>query len=324
MKAIMIRETGGPEVVRVEQVPDPVPAAGELLIAVETSGVNPVDVYHRQGTIYKPTLPYIPGWDGAGTVLAWGPDVPETAPAPGSRVWFHHRPGGTLAELTVAPANRVYPLPAGLSMEQGASIGVPYATAWRALRDRGELLSGNRVLIHGASGGVGVAAMQIAKALGAEFWATASTVAGRTLAYGSGAEAVFDHHDPDHFQAAKAATPDGRGFDIIIENLANVNLGRDLDLLAPNGRVVVVGNRGTVEINPRDLMARDADIRGMSLMVLSPELLTRTLRFVSRSVLNGEFIPVVGRVFPLEQAGEAQEAVLAGGADGKVVVRCRG
>jgi NADPH2:quinone reductase len=165
--------------------------------------------------------------------------------------------------------------------------------------------------------------MQIAKALGARFWATAGTDAGRKLAFALGAEAVFDHHDPEHFAAAKAASPEGRGFDIILENLANVNLGRDLDLLGANGRVVVVGNRGTVEINPRDLMARDADIRGMSLLVLTPEVLTRTLRFVSRSVQNGEFSPVVGRVFPLLEAGAAQEAVMAGGADGKVVVRCR-
>jgi NADPH2:quinone reductase len=165
--------------------------------------------------------------------------------------------------------------------------------------------------------------MQVSKALGAPFWATAGTDAGRTLAFGSGAEAVFDHHDPQHFATAQAATSDKRGFDIILENLANVNLGRDLEILAPGGRVVVVGNRGTVEINPRDLMARDADIRGMSLLVLTPDLLTRTLRFVSRSVQNGEFVPVVGRVFPLDQAGEAQEAVMAGGADGKVVIRCR-
>jgi NADPH2:quinone reductase len=324
MKAIVIQETGGPEVVLVRQVPDPVPGPEEVLIQVHASGVNPVDVYHRQGTIYKPQLPYIPGWDGAGDIVAIGSEVDATkVPELGSRVWFHHRPGGSLAELVAVPFDRVFALPDTLTYDQGAALGVPYATAWRALRDRGEIIPGCHVLIHGASGGVGLAAIQIALSHKALVWGTAGTREGRMLVMGSGAEAVFDHHDPDHFASSKAATDDARGFDIILENLANINLTKDLEILAPGGRVVVVGNRGTVEINPRDLMMRDADIRGMSLLVLQPQVLTRVLRYVQRGVLSGDFVPVVGQTYPLAEAGAAQERVIAGGADGKVVVRCQ-
>ncbi len=319
MKAIVVQEFGGPEVLRVEDVPVPMPGRGEILVRVHAAGVNPVDTYIRGGAYArKPSLPYTPGYDAAGVIDQVGEGVDGWAP--GARVYVAGTATlGTYAQWTLCTPSQVHPLPDHVSFEQGAAVGVPYGTAWRALFQRGEARPGDTVLVHGASGGVGVAAVQMARAAGMRTIGTAGSETGAALARAEGAELVFDHHAADYAERILEATG-GRGVDVVIVMLANVNLARDLALLAPNGRVVVVGNRGTIEINPRDTMARDADIRGMLLGNTPPGDLARIHAGIVAGLANRTLRPVVGRRFELADAPLAHEAVMAPGAHGKIVL----
>jgi len=320
MKAIVVHEFGGPEVLRVEEVPVPAPGRGEVLVRMHAAGVNPVDTYLRGGSYGRkpPSLPYTPGYDGAGLVQQVGEGVDGWAP--GARVYVAGTATlGTYAQWALCTASQVHPLPDHVSFEQGAAVGVPYGTAWRALFQRGAARPGDTVLVHGASGGVGVAALQMARAAGMRTIGTAGTDAGAALARAEGAELVFDHHAAGYAQRILEATG-GRGVDVVIEMLANVNLARDLTLLARHGRVVVVGNRGTIEINPRDAMTREADIRGMQLANTPPDDLARFHAGIAAGLANGTLQPVVGRRFQLADAPLAHEAVMSPGAHGKIVL----
>src|SRR5689334_14798875 len=248
MRAIVVHSFGAPDVMKSEDVPNPTPGPGQVLIRVRAAGVNPVDAYIRAGTYArKPTLPYVPGADLGGVVEAVGSGV--TRLIAGARVYGHAVPG-TYAELAVADEWQVNPLPDRISFQQGAALGVPYGTAWRALFIRARARAGETVLVHGASGGVGTAAVQLARAAGLRVLGTAGTDAGLKLIQEQGAHTVFNHRDADYRAGIFAATG-GRGADLILEMLANVNLDNDLDLLALHGRVVVIGNRGRIEIDPR-------------------------------------------------------------------------
>jgi NADPH2:quinone reductase len=321
MQAIVVRSFGGPEVLVLEEVPVPVPGPGELLVRLHAAGVNPVDTYVRAGAYSrKPPLPYTPGSDGAGTMEAIGESVEGWRV--GDRVYVAGtgRPdSGTCAQWTICAPSQVHPLPAPLSFDQGAAIGIPYGTAWRALFQRGDARPGDTVLVHGASGGVGVAALQMARAAGMRVFGTAGTAAGAALASTAGADLVFDHHAVGYEGQILEATG-GRGVDVVIEMLANVNLSRDLALLAPRGRVVVVGNRGTIQINPREAMARDADVRGMLLANTPPDDLARAHAGIGAGLAAGTLRPVVGKRFTLVEAPLAHEAVMAPGAHGKIVI----
>lgn len=318
MKAIRVKQFGGPEVLRLDEVPTPAPAAGEVLIRLEAAGVNPVDAYIRSGTYAaKPPLPYTPGKDGAGTVV----DAPEVAGLkPGDRVYIAGSLTGTYAEFALCSGAQAHPLPDRLTFAQGAAIGVPYATAFRALFDRAKVQAGETVLVHGASGGVGLAAVQLAVANGLRVLGTSGTTRGRALVLEQGAHAAFPHLTSHGSEELLAAT-DGQGADVILEMLANTNLGADLRMLKRGGRVVVVGSRGSVEIDPRDAMAREADIRGMLLMNATPAELAAIHAALGRGFADGTLRPVVGPEFPLADASRAHEAVLAGGAHGKIVLR---
>jgi len=196
---------------------------------------------------------------------------------------------------------------------------VPYATAYRALFQRARARAGEWVLVHGASGGVGVAAVQLARAAGLHVIGTGGTDEGRRLAREEGAHHVLDHRAPDYLEQAVALTG-GRGVDVILEMLANVNLDRDLGVLARRGRVVVIGNRGSIEINPRAAMTRDADILGMSLLNAPPEELSGIHAALVAGLEAGTLRPVVGRELPLAEAARAHAAVLEPGAYGKIVL----
>ena len=268
MKAIRVHEFGGPEVLGLEEVPKPQPGAGQVLVRMHAIGVNPVETYIRAGTYaYKPVLPYTPGNDGAGVVEQVSADVNEFKP--GDRVYTAGSISGTYAEFALCKAEQVHPLPANVSFAQGAAMGTPYATAYRGLFQRGEAKPGETVLVHGASGGVGTAAVQLARARGLRVFGTAGSDEGRKLAREQGAHGVFDHRAPDHLIQIMKATG-GRGVDVIVELLANVNLGKDLTILAKGARVAIIGSRGRVEIDPRDAMQRDADLRGMAMPNTSP------------------------------------------------------
>lgn len=317
MKAIVVREFGGPEVMKLEEVSEPSPGPGQVTVRVGAVGVNPVDTYIRSGTYArKPTLPYTPGTDVAGTVEKVGAGVAGVTP--GDRVYAHAAVGG-YAEVALCDDWQAHPLPARASLAQGAAIGVPYATAWRALFLRARARSGDVVLVHGGSGGVGTAAIQIARACGMQIIATAGTPEGAALVKGQGAHHVLNHREGDYMQQIPNLTG-GRGVDVVLEMLANVNLDRDLDVLAPGGRVVVIGNRGRVEIDPRKAMGKDAAILGMTLFNATRPELQEIHAGLTAGLEAGTLTPVIGKELPLADAVKSHVAVMEPGAKGKIVL----
>ncbi len=318
MKAIRVEEFGGPEVLRLKEIPEPQLGPGQVIVRIKAAGVNPVDTYIRAGTYpRKPQLPYTPGADGAGIVESISQGV--TRIKPGDRVYFGGGFTGTYADLALFDEGSVWPLPAHLSFAQGAAVNVPYVTAFRGLFQRAHARGGETVLVHGASGGVGIAAVQLARAAGLHVTGTAGSERGRKLVLEEGAHEVLDHTAPDHFEKVLART-NGRGYDVILEMLANVNLGRDLPLLAIFGRAVIVGSRGAVEINPRDAMQRDATILGVSLPNISRDEMSSIHSAIVAGLENKTLRPVVGQEFPLAEAPRAHAAVLAPGSYGKIVL----
>jgi NADPH:quinone reductase len=319
MKAICVHEFGGPEVMQLEEAPMPQPGPGELLVQMYAAGVNPVETYIRAGTYARlPELPYTPGNDGAGVVEQVGSNVTEFKP--GDRVYTAGSVSGTYTEFALCRKEQVHRLPANVSFAQGAAMGTPYATAYRGLLQRADAKPGETVLVHGASGGVGTAALQLARAHGLRVFGTAGSDKGLKLVREQGAHEVFDHRASDHFEQILKATGD-HGVDVIVEMLANVNLGNDLTILAKRGRVVIIGSRGRVEINPRDTMQRDADVRGMILPNTPPAQMATIHADLVAGLENGTLRPVIGKEFPLAEAAEAHRAVMQPGASGKVVLR---
>jgi len=319
MRAIRVHEFGGPEVMKIDTTPDPVAGEGQVVVRVRAAGVNPVDTYVRTGTYaVRPQLPYTPGWDAAGEIESVGAHVTDLAP--GNRVYLATSPhSGTYAERIACSAGRVYPLPARISFSQGAALGVPYATAYRALFHRANAKPGETVLVHGATGGVGIAAVELAHARGLRVIGTGGTDKGLAAVRDHGADVVLSHRAEKYTDDIMKAT-DGRGPDLILEMLANVNLERDLGMLAKFGRIVVVGNRGRVEINPRDAMGRDATILGMTLLNVSERDLTEIHAALVSGLATGVLNPIVGRELPLADAAVAHEAIMQAGALGKIVL----
>ena len=317
MKAIRVEEFGGPEVMKLVELPRPVPGPGQVLVRIHAVGINPVETYIRAGTYpRKPALPFTPGNDGAGVVEQASDDVKLR---PGDRVYTAGSISGTYAEYALCHATQVHALPANVSFSQGAAVGTPYATAYRGLFHRAQGKPGETVLIHGASGGVGTAAVQLARAAGLRVLGTGGTERGRELVSEQGAHEVFDHRAAEYLSQIMSATS-GRGVDIILEMLANVNLGKDLTILAPRGRVVVIGNRGRVEIDARDTMSRDADIRGMVLPNTPPAEMASIHAALVAGLENGALRPVIGQELPLAEAPQAHRAVMEPGAFGKIVL----
>ena len=317
VKAIRIHQFGDPDVLKLEEVPTPLAGAGQVLVKVQAIGVNPVETYQRSGSNPAIQLPWTPGMDAAGLVEAVGAGVTELQC--GDRVYTSDTVTGSYAEFVLCDQSSVHRLPANLSFQQGAAINIPYATAYRALHHRARALAGEVVLIHGASGGVGIAATQMARAAGLSVIGTAGTDAGRKLVAEQGAHHVVDHRDSGYLEQILQLTG-GRGVDIILEMLANVNLGKDLTVLAKHGRVIVIGSRGNVEITPRELMKRDADIRAMTLFNASASELASIHAALGAGLENGTLRPVVGREMRLADAAKAHVAVLEPGAYGKIVL----
>jgi len=320
MRAVRVEQFGGPEVLRVAEVDDPRPAAGEVVVRLHAAGVNPVDAYIRTGQYARlPELPYTPGGDGAGVVEALGEGV--TGLAVGDRVYVAAflSKGGTYAERIACAARVVHPLPSGVSFSQGAALGVPAATAYRALVLRAQVKAGETVLVHGASGAVGIAAVQLARGLGLRVLGTAGSEQGSAAAREAGAHDVFDHRQ-DGYAARISEAAGATGINVVLEMLANVNLDRDLTLLAPKGRVVVIGNRGRVEIDPRLTMGKETAILGTTLWSTTPEEYTQIHAALVAALETGVLRPVVGRELPLDQAAEAHRAILSDRAVGKIVL----
>jgi len=309
MQAIRVHVFGDPEVMILEEAPNLEPVDDEVLVRIQAIGVNPVETYVRSG-VYRalPPLPYTPGSDAAGI------DVRS-----GARVFVTESLSGTYAEYALCRPEHVHPLPDKLSYAQGAALGAPYATAFRALFQRGGARPGETVLVHGASGGVGLATVQFALAAGLSVVGTAGSEAGIELVAAQGSVRTVDHRRPDHL--ARALEQAGRpGFDVIVEMRADLNLGQDLAVLAPGGRVVVVGSRGQVDVNPRDLMNSDGAILGMLLPNASATDLDEAWRAVGIGLRDGSLRPVIGRELPLAEAPRAHRLLLERPALGKLVL----
>jgi len=322
MKAIRVHQFGDPSVMKLEDVPDPKPESNQVLVRLRAAGVNPYDTYMRSGAYAPPpALPYTPGADAAGIVEAVGEGVRGVAP--GDTVYIggtaQGRAIGAYAEMALCEPAQVHRLPASVSFSQGAAINVPYVTAWRALFHRADAQPGETALIHGASGGVGLAAVQIARAQGLIVLGTAGTERGRAVVREQGAHEVFNHGAPDCVSQIMACT-DGRGVDVIVEMLANVNLQKDLDMLAKRGRVVVVGSRGAIEINPRSLMGRDAAVLGLMGWNATPASLAAAHAAIIAGLENRTLRPVIRQEMPLADAPSAHSAVMEPGACGKIVL----
>lgn len=320
MHAIVVSTFGPPDVMKLETIADPVAGRGQVLVRVRAAGVNPVDTYIRSGAhAIRPQLPYVPGFDAAGTVEAIGDGV--TGITVGARVYnVGLAPGsGAYAELVLCDAAQVYPLPDRISFEQGACLNTPYGTAARALLQRGNARPGEWVLVHGASGGVGTAAVQMARALGLRVIGTAGTAEGLDLVRQQGAHHALNHRTAGYLDELVQATG-GHGADLVLEMLANVNLEKDLTILARRGRVCVVGNRGTIEIDPRKTMTKDAAILGVQYGNTTPDELRSLHAFIGAGLERGTLTPVVGMRLPLADATRAHVAVMAPGARGKIVL----
>ncbi len=317
MKAIQVDQFGGPEVLQLREVPDPTPGPGQAVVKLFAIGINPVDTYIRKGIYGPKKFPYTPGTDGAGVIESVHSGASKVKP--GDRVYVAGTVSGAYAEKALCDESQVHPLPDGVTLQQGAAVNVPYATAFRAIHFRAKAVAGEFVLIHGASGGVGVAAVQLAKAAGLIVVGTAGTERGRAMVIEQGAHHALDHHATGYLEQGVALTG-GRGFDLILEMAAHENLGKDLPVLAREGRVVVIGSRGKVEIEPRQTMMRDANIMGMTLMNATEREYFGIHTALVAGLANRTLRPVVGKEFPLSQAAAAHEAVMAGGAHGKIVL----
>ena len=324
MRAIQMDAFGEPDVLQLREVPKPEAGPGEVRIRLHYAGVNPAEAYIRTGAyaFFKPDMPYIPGFDGAGVVDSVGAGV--TRLKEGDRVFIASllaaKKMGTYAEYTVCSADAAQLLPDHVSFAQGAAVGVPGLTAYRALFQRGNLKAGETVLIHGASGGVGTIAAQLARAHGAYVIGTAGNQEGLALLRDAGVHAAFSHADPDHCNQILAHTG-GAGVNVIVEMLANVNLENDAAILAMGGRIVVVGNRGSINFTPRLLMAKESAVLGMALWNISPADYGACLAGVAAALESGAVRPVVGKEYALADAAQAQTDILSSSARGKMVLK---
>jgi NADPH2:quinone reductase len=318
MRAIRVHRFGEPEVMELEDVPDLQPGPGEVVVKVHAAGVNPVDTYIRSG-MYRPdlALPFTPGIDAAGVISAVGEGVRHRHL--GDRVYVAWSISGTYAEQVLCTEFQTHPLPDGISFCEGAAIGVPYGAAYRALFQRAHAVAGETVLVHGASGGVGIAAVQLARAAGLRVIGTAGSAKGKELVLAQGAHHALDHHEAGYLDRVWQHTCN-QGVNVILEMLANVNLGKDLGVLAKGGRVVVIGSRGRVEIDPREAMMRESAILGMTLYNADEREQASMHAAFAAGLENGALRPVVSRELPLAEAAAAHHAVMEASTFGKIVL----
>ena len=320
MKAAFFRRYGPPEVLEYGELPDPAPARGEVLVDIHAVSVNAADWKQRAGQYpAKVALPHIPGRDFSGVVAAVGEGARD------------FQPGDAVFGVCEVPAESAYAEKIALRQEivgrkperfshvECAAAGLAALTALVSIEDTLQVKAGETVLIHGASGGVGVAATQIARANGLRVIATAGTERGMNLARQHGAHEVLNHRDGNYLNRVTPLTG-GRGVDLVLEMLANVNLDRDLDVLAFRGRVMVVGNRGRIEIDPRKIMSKDGAILGMTMFNATADEYRTIHAALAPGLENGSLTPVIGREMPLDQAVQAHGAVMESGAFGKIVL----
>jgi NADPH2:quinone reductase len=328
MRAIRFHELGEPEVLLLEDLPIPDPAAGEALIEVYAAGINYADTRRRRGLYLEESpLPSAPGSEVAGRIARLGEGV--TGWHVGDRV-IATTTGGGYAEYVAVPTQTLLPIPAGLNYAEAAAFPVQGLTAYHLLRTSGRLAKGESVLVHSAAGGVGTLAIQLARLMGAgTIYATASTDAKLALARSLGADVLIDYTREDF--AARvlehARSQGQRGVDIVLEAVGGDVLEHSLRCLAPFGRLVVFGRAGgqANAVDPARLMKRCQEMIGFYLppVLARPSLIEPSVRELTEYLTSGRLKVLVGATFPLEDAAEAHRRMEARQTTGKVVLVVR-
>ncbi len=327
MKAVRVQKIGLEHPMRVEEVPDPVPEAGELRVRVEAAGVNPHEIAVRDGNhpiARAKDYPYICGMDLAGTVEAVGPGVPAEGPggfAPGDRVWGRSSKGA-YAERAVLAAATSGRLPDRYSFNEGACLPVPLFTAWCALVLMAEARAGETVLVQGGAGGVGQVAIQLAKRMGCRVFATVSTEEKAGFCLTLGADEIINYKEEEVVPRVLELTA-GRGAEVVVENAARDNLDADIALLAQEGRIVLIGpgtgKEPSTSLNVQSAMGKNARILGLATASLGARV-PEAIRRLSPLLEVGGLRLHVGLALPLEEAEEAHRVLLSGKFLGKIVL----
>lgn len=318
MKAVRFHAIGAPDVLRVDEIPVPMPGEGQVLIRLEAAGVNFADIGRRTGLYGGGAgLPGTLGLEGAGVVEAAGAGV--TAFKPGEQVLALSMPGGSYAQYGLAPADAVFPVPLSLSMEEAASIGVTFLTAWHGLVTAAKARSGETVLVQAAGSGCGVAAIQLGKALGLRVITTASSDEKLAKAQALGADETINYVASDFVAEVKRLTAD-KGVDIVFDGVGGDVFERSIACLGMGGRLITYGmssGHAHPAINPQDLWFNNIAIIGISVGSLG----RGTFREVLNLMAQGKVKPVVDRVFPLADAAEAHRCIESRKVFGKVVLK---
>jgi len=323
MRAVQISRFGDTGVLDIVELPIPEPGANQVRIRVMAAGVNPVDTYVRSGAYGDRPMPVALGFDAAGEIDAVGPGM--DASVIGTRVYTCSALPGAYAQFAIVDIDRTYPLPDNISYDQGAAIGIPYATAYAALHQHASTNATSTVFVHGGSGGVGIPTIELAKLAGARVAASCGTDAGEEILRAHGADIIVRHDKEGYLDTltslVSAPGSNGQlGIDTIVEMAAHINLGNDLTLLNNRGTVVVVGSRGPVQINARDVMRRDARIQGMLLFNLTSEERQDIHSKLYPLLLDGVLNPRVATTLPLDAVRDAHVNVLKSGIGGKIVL----
>jgi len=291
-KAIVVRQNGGPEVLKLEDVAIPVPKAGQVVVRVLAAGVNPLETYIRSGAWGPLKEPYTPGnHDVAGEIATLGEGV--TNLKVGQRVFTSSTLTGAYAQYVLCDATAAHPLPDNITFDQGAAVNVAYGTAYNALIQNLQAKPGQTVLVHGGSGGVGVASIQIA----------------------------VNHRSATYLDEIRAFTG-GRGVDLILE-MVGTNLSKDLSIIAPKGKIAIIGaGHGAAEIQPSQILMSRVTIVGIATIALAPEEVTEIVAYLTQGLRQGSLRPIVGKSFPLADAPAAHAEVSghAAGSAGKVIL----
>jgi NADPH:quinone reductase len=319
MKAVQVHEFGTTDVLKIIELPDPVPAAGEALIRVHAAGVSPLDTYVREQSHGAPTpaLPYIPGFEAAGEIAAIGEGV--TKFKVGDRVYVNTFLGA-YSELIVHDATSVYPLPDAVSFTQGAAVVNSYPTAYYALFNLAHAKADDRVFVHGASGAVGTAAVQLARAAGMTVVGTAGSDRGLELVQQEGAHYALNHREPNYLQQALELTG-GKGYDVILEMNASKKLAEDVGLVGTFGRIIVIGGTdASVTFDPTPILWKGASIIGLYIGLTTPQESAQIHSALYTQLQNNNLCPIVGQEFALADVAKAHEAVHQASSAGKIVL----
>ena len=319
MKAMRADKFGGPEELKLVEATEPKPAAGQVRIRVHSAGINPADLVRLSGMFPGLTLPYIPGTDVSGEIDAVGEGV--DAARAGARVYGRAITGG-YAEKACLLACEAIPLPSNLSFAEGSGIPIPFFTAYHALQNKAVLQRGETILISGGGGGVGVAAIQLAKLAGARVITTCGSAEKCDGVLRLGADVAVNYRERDFVEEVKKFT-DGAGVDVIIENVAADNFARDFDAISKFGRIVVVGT-GTgrsagASFNIYSALTKDITVLGMSLVNAASNV--PTYGSALNKLFQEQKIKVaISSSYSISQAGEALKDLVAGRVFGKLVL----